>query len=125
MKSVVSSSSAPQAVGPYSQAIIANGFVFCSGQIPLDPVTQELISGGVQEQTDRVMQNLQAVLEAADSSLEKVVKATVFVKDLNDFSAVNEVYASYFVDQPPARECVEVARLPKDVLVEISVIALV
>jgi len=123
MKTIISTDKAPQAVGPYSQAVQVGDLLFCSGQIALDPVTQEIISGGVQEQTHRVLDNLKEVLEAAGSSLEKVVKASVFVKDMNDFGLVNEVYSSYFSDSPPARECVEVARLPKDVLVEISVIA--
>lgn len=125
MKTLVSTELAPKAVGPYSQAVSANGMLYCSGQIPLDPVTQEIVSGGVQEQTYQVMENLKAVLEAADSSFDQVVKATIFVKDMNDYSVINEVYGSYFAEKPPARECVEVSRLPKDVLVEVSVIAVV
>ena len=125
MKTVISTDSAPQAVGPYSQAVVANGMVYCSGQIPLDPVTQEIVSGGVQEQAYQVMENLKVVLEAAGSSFEQVVKSTIFVKSLEDYSVVNKVYGSYFVEKPPARECVEVSRLPKDVLVEVSVIAVV
>lgn len=125
MKTVVSTDAAPAALGPYSQAIVANGMVYCSGQIAIDPVTNELVSGGVEAQTDRVLENLKIVLEAAGSSLERVVKASVFVKDLEDFGVVNEVYGSYFPGDAPARECVEVARLPKDVLVEISVMAMV
>lgn len=124
MKTIISTEKAPKAVGPYSQAVQAGNLLFCSGQIPIDPVTNELISGGIQEQTHRVMDNLQEVLEAAGSSLAQVVKATVFVKNMDDFGAVNEVYGSYFADEPPARETVEVARLPKDVLLEISLIAI-
>ena len=125
MKRVVVTESAPKAVGPYSQAIVAGNLVFCSGQIAIDPVTNELISGGVQEQTHRVMDNLKAVLEAAGSSLEQVVKVTIFLQDMNDYAVVNEVYGSYFAGDAPARECVEVARLPKDVQVEISLVSMV
>jgi 2-iminobutanoate/2-iminopropanoate deaminase len=124
MKTVISTEKAPKAVGPYSQAIKANGFIFCAGQIPLDPVTGEMVSGGAQEQTQRVLENVQAVLEAAGSSLEKVVKAQVFLKDLNDFAAMNEVYSSFFAEPYPARDTFQAAKLPKDSLVEISVIAL-
>jgi len=124
MKNIIVTEKAPKAVGPYSQAVKANGFVFCAGQIPLDPVTGEMVSGGIQEQTVRVFENLQAVLEAAGSSLEKVVKAQVFLQDLNDFAPMNEVYASYFAEPYPARDTFQVARLPKGALVEISVIAL-
>lgn len=125
MKRAITTDTAPDAVGPYSQAVQAGNLLFCSGQIALDPVTNELISGGVQEQTHRVMDNLQAVLEAAGSSLEQVVKTTIFLQDMNDYAVVNEVYGSYFAGDAPARECVEVSRLPKDVLVEISLIAVV
>lgn len=124
MKKIISTDKAPKAVGPYSQAVVAGDFVFCSGQIAIDPVTQEIISGGVQEQTHRVMDNLIEVLKAAGSSLDKVVKTSVFVKNMDDFGLVNEVYGSYFSDEPPARDTVEVSRLPKDVLVEVSVVAL-
>ncbi|MGE3278689.1 MAG: RidA family protein [Candidatus Altimarinota bacterium] len=124
MKTVVSTDRAPKAVGPYSQAIKANGLVFCAGQIPLDPVTGEMISGGIQEQTLRVFENIRAVLEAAGSSLEKVVKAQVFLQDLNDFAAMNEVYASFFAEPYPARDTFQVAKLPKGALVEISITAL-
>jgi 2-iminobutanoate/2-iminopropanoate deaminase len=115
---------APQAIGPYSQAVKVNGFVFCSGQIPLDPVTMQIIEGDVKAQTERVLANLRAVLEAAGSSLGKVVKTTVFLLDMNDFAAMNEVYAIYFNDNRPARSTVQVARLPRDVRVEIDVVAL-
>lgn len=123
MKDRVQSDSAPKAIGPYSQAIKANGFVFASGQIPLDPATMQIVEGGIREQTERVMNNLAAVLEAAGSSLERVVKTTVYLKDLSDFTEMNEVYGSFFKETPPARSTVEVARLPRDVRVEIDVIA--
>ena len=115
---------APAAIGPYSQGIVVNNLFFSSGQIPLTAEGQ-LVEGDVKEQTHQVFQNLKAVLEAAGASLETVVKATVFIKDMNDFAAVNEVYGEYFSAHKPARSCVEVARLPKDVLIEIEVIALV
>jgi 2-iminobutanoate/2-iminopropanoate deaminase len=124
MKEVVATNGAPKAIGPYSQAIRANGLVFCSGQIPLDPATNQLIAGDVVAQTDRVLKNLTAVLTEAGSSLEKVVKTTVFLKSMGDFAAMNETYGKFFTQNPPARSTVEVARLPKDVLVEIDVIAL-
>lgn len=116
---------APQAIGPYSQAVKVNGFVFCSGQIPLDPATMQVIEGDAKAQTERVLSNLRAVLEAAGSSLEQVVKTTVFLLDMNDFAAMNEVYASFFSSNRPARSTVQVARLPRDVRVEIEVVALV
>lgn len=125
MKDRVQTDNAPKAIGPYSQAIIANGFVFASGQIPLDPDTMQLIEGGVREQTERVMKNLKAVLEASGSSLDRIVKTTVFLADLNDFSDMNEVYGSFLGDMPPARSTVEVSRLPRDVRVEIDAIALI
>ncbi len=124
MRDVISTSDGPKAIGPYSQAIKANGFVFVSGQVAIDPVTNTLLSGDVAFQTDRVMKNLAGILKAAGSGLEKVVRATVFLKNMNDFAAMNEVYGRYFTSAPPARSTVEVARLPKDVLVEIDVIAL-
>jgi 2-iminobutanoate/2-iminopropanoate deaminase len=124
MRNVVSTPDAPKAIGPYSQAIRANGFVFVSGQVAIDPATQQVISGDVGAQTDRVLKNLSAILKAADSGLDKVVRSTVFLKNMNDFAAMNEVYGKYFSAAPPARSTVEVARLPKDVLVEIDVIAL-
>jgi len=123
MREVIATNDGPKAIGPYSQAIKANGFVFVSGQIPIDPATQQLIEGDVAVQTDRVLQNLSAILKAAGSSLEQVVKAGVFLKNMSDFAAMNEVYGRYFTQAPPARSTVEVARLPKDVLVEIDVIA--
>ena len=124
MREVIATKDGPAAIGPYSQAIKANGFVFVSGQIPLDPVTNTLVSGDVAFQTERVLKNLSGILNAAGTSLEKVVRATVFLKNMSDFAAMNEVYGKYFHTSPPARSTVEVARLPKDVLVEIDVIAL-
>ena len=124
MRDVITTKEAPQAIGPYSQAIRANGFVFTSGLIAIDPVTQQLITGDVAAQTDRVLKNLSAILTAAGSGLDRVVRTTVFLKNMNDFAAMNEVYGRYFTSAAPARSTVEVARLPKDVLVEIDVIAL-
>ena len=125
MKQVIATSQSPKAIGPYSQAIVSNGFVFVSGQIPLDPATGALVPGGIAEQTARVLENLQAVLAAAGSSLEQVVKTTVYLKDLSQFAAMNEVFARYFPQNPPARAAIEAARLPRDVLVEIDAIAAV
>jgi 2-iminobutanoate/2-iminopropanoate deaminase len=124
MRDVVSTKDAPQAIGPYSQAIKANGFIFTSGQIAIDPATQQVVAGDVAAQTDRVLRNLSEILEAAGSGLGKVVRSTVFLKNMNDFAAMNQVYGQYFSSDAPARSTVEVARLPKDVLVEIDVIAL-
>lgn len=124
MREIVSTKDAPQAIGPYSQAIKANGFVFTSGQIAIDPSTQQVVTGDVAAQTERVLRNLSEILEAAGSGLGKVLRSTVFLKDMNDFAAMNQVYAKYFSSAPPARSTVEVARLPKDVLVEIDVVAL-
>ena len=124
MREIISTKDAPQAIGPYSQAIKANGFVFVSGQIPIDPTTQQVIEGAVGAQTDRVLRNLSEILEAAGSGLGKVVRTTVFLKNMSEFAAMNEVYGKYFSSAPPARSTIEVARLPKDVLVEIDVIAL-
>lgn len=116
---------APAAIGPYSQAIVAGNLVFTAGQIPLDPKTMQMVEGDVAAQTERVLENIKAVLEAAGASLSSVVKTTVFLKDMNDFSAMNEVYARYFGDHRPARSTVEVARLPRDARVEIEAIAVV
>jgi 2-iminobutanoate/2-iminopropanoate deaminase len=124
MREVISTKDGPAALGPYSQAIRANGLVFVSGQVPIDPATMELVGGDVGVQTDRVIRNLAGILKAAGTGLEKVVRTTVFLKNMNDFTAMNEVYAKHFHTAPPARSTVEVARLPKDVLVEIDVIAL-
>jgi 2-iminobutanoate/2-iminopropanoate deaminase len=127
VKKVVKTDGAPGALGPYSQAIVAGGMVYCAGQIPLDPATGNIVSGGIAEQTEQVLKNLRAVLKAAGSDLDRAVKTTVFIKDMNDFGAMNEVYGrpEYFGAQPPARSTVEVARLPRDVAVEIEVVALV
>ncbi|MGA2966046.1 MAG: RidA family protein [Terriglobales bacterium] len=123
MREVVATDQAPKAIGPYSQAIRAQGLIFTSGQIPLDPVTGQIVAGGILEQTDQVLKNLAAVLHSAGSSLEKALRCTVFLKSMGDFAAMNEVYGRYFKQSPPARSTVEVARLPKDVLVTIDVIA--
>lgn len=124
MREVISTDAGPKAIGPYSQAIKANGFVFVSGQVPFDPATQQLVVGDIAVQTERVLQNLSGILKAAGSSLDKAVKVGVFLKNISDFAAMNEVYGRYFTQAPPARSTVEVARLPKDVLIEIDVIAL-
>jgi len=124
MRDVITTKEGPQAIGPYSQAIRANGFIFVSGQVAIDPANQQFIAGDVAAQTDRAIKNLAGILKAAGSSLEKVVRATVFLKNMSDFAAMNEVYGKYFSSAPPARSTVEVARLPKDALVEIDVIAL-
>ena len=124
MREVISTKDAPQAIGPYSQAVRANGLVFVSGQVAINPATQQVVNGDVAAQTERVLKNIAAILRAADSGLEKVVRTTVFLKNMGDFAAMNEVYGRYFNSAPPARSTVEVSRLPKDVLVEIDVIAL-
>jgi 2-iminobutanoate/2-iminopropanoate deaminase len=124
MRVVIATDQAPQAIGPYSQAIRAAGLLFTSGQIPIDPATQQVISGDISAQTDRVLKNVSAILQASGSSLDNVLRCTVFLKNMGDFAAMNEVYGRYFKKAPPARSTVEVARLPKDVLVEIDVIAL-
>ena len=124
MRQVIATNDGPKAIGPYSQAIKASGLIFLSGQIPLEPATQQLIAGDVAAQTERVLQNIAGILRAAGTSLSQVVKTTVFLKSMNDFAAMNEVYGRHFTADPPARSTVEVARLPKDVLVEIEVIAL-
>ena len=124
MRDIIATDQAPKAIGPYSQAIKAAGLIFTSGQVAIDPATQQVVAGDVAAQTERVLKNLAAVLKAAGSSLEKVLRCTVFLKNMGDFAAMNEVYGRYFSQAPPARSTVEVARLPKDVLVEIDVIAL-
>ena len=124
MREAISTKDGPKAIGPYSQAIKANGFVFVSGQVGIDPATQQVITGDVAAQTDRIMKNLEGILKAAGSGLDRVVRSTVFLKNIGDFGAMNEVYGTYFTSAPPARSTVEVARLPKDVAVEIDVIAL-
>lgn len=123
MKEIIHTDAAPKAIGPYSQATAWNGLVFCSGQIPLDPATGALIEGGIEDQTVRVLDSLKAVLEASGAGLDTVLKTTIFVKDLADFGKVNEIYGRYFPSNPPARATVEVARLPRDVKVEIDAIA--
>lgn len=124
MKKKIVTDHAPQAIGPYSQGIRSSGgFVFVSGQIPMDPATGELIEGGIAKQTARSLENLKAILEAEDFTLDDVVKTTVYLKNIEDFAAMNTVYARYFTSCPPARACVEVARLPKDALIEIDCVA--
>ncbi len=123
MKDIVLTDRGPKPIGPYSQAVKSNGFVFVSGQVALDPATGEFVGTEVREQTARVMENLKAILEAAGVSFTHVVKTTVYLKDMNDFTAMNEVYARYFTAAPPARSTVQAARLPKDALVEIDVVA--
>jgi len=124
MRDVVSTKDAPRAIGPYSQAIKAGDLVFLSGQIAIDPATSNIIEGNISAQTERVLKNISAILAAAGTSLERVVKTTVFLKNMSEFVAMNEVYGKFWKSAPPARSTVEVARLPKDVLVEIDVIAL-
>jgi len=123
VKDGVQTDNAPKAIGPYSQAIKTGGLIFASGQIPLNPETMQMVEGGIREQTERVMKNLQGVLEAAGSSLDRVVRTTVFLADLNDFTEMNEVYGRFFPGVPPARSTVQVARLPRDARVEIDAIA--
>jgi 2-iminobutanoate/2-iminopropanoate deaminase len=125
MKEIISTTKAPAAIGPYSQAVSINNLIYTSGVIPINPVDGTVVEGGIKEQANRVLTNLSALLESSGSSLDKVVKTTVFIKDMNDFTTLNEVYATYFTKDFPARSCVEVARLPKDVLVEIEAIALI
>lgn len=124
MKKIISTEKAPAAIGPYSQAIEVNNMVFTSGVIPIIPETGELVSGGIEEQADQAIGNLAALLAEAGVDMDNVIKTTVFIKDMNDFTKVNEVYAKYFTSQFPARSCVEVARLPKDVLIEIEAIGM-
>ena len=123
MREIVATEAAPQAIGPYSQAICVGDFVFTSGQIPIDPQTGVFVAGGITEQTEQVLRNLAEVLRAAGTSLEAVVKTTVFLADMDDFAAMNEVYGRYFSNEPPARSTVQAARLPRDARVEIDAIA--
>ncbi len=123
MKDIVVTNRGPKPIGPYSQAIKSNGFLFISGQVGVDPVSGEFAGPSIQQQTERMLENVKAILEAGGASLSHVVKTTVFLKDMNDFAAMNEVYARYFTAAPPARSTVQVARLPKDALVEIEVVA--
>ena len=125
MKEIISTEKGPKAIGPYSQAVKANGFIFTAGQISLDPATGQIVEGDVARQTARVLDNLKAILEAGGSSLDQAVKATVYLKDMNAFAAMNEVYGRYFAKNPPSRSTVEAARLPRDVRVEIDLIAVV
>jgi 2-iminobutanoate/2-iminopropanoate deaminase len=124
VKQIIATEHAPQAIGPYSQAVLAGGFVFASGQIPIDPETGQFVEGGIAEQTEQVLRNISNLLEAAGTSLARVVKTTVFLADMNDFAAMNDVYARFFGEQPPARSTVQAARLPRDARVEIEVVAL-
>lgn len=123
MKEIIKTDKAPAAIGPYSQAVKFSNLIFTSGQIPFVPETGQVVEGDVQAQTRQSLENVKAILESQGTSLDNVIKTTVFIKDMNDFPKVNEIYASYFTANQPARSCVEVARLPKDVLVEIEVIA--
>ncbi|HEY6391434.1 MAG TPA: RidA family protein [Bryobacteraceae bacterium] len=125
MRETVSTDKAPKAIGPYSQAVIYNGIAYLSGQIPLNPANNQLLEGDIAAQTERVLENLKAVLEACGASLESVLKTTVFLKDMADFPAMNEVYSRYFTTNPPARSTVQAAKLPRDVSVEIDAIAAV
>jgi 2-iminobutanoate/2-iminopropanoate deaminase len=122
-KKIIATKDAPQAIGPYSQAVVFGNFIFISGQIPIIPKNGELILGGIEEQTEQVLKNLEAILKSSNSSLINVLKTTVFITDLNDFGKMNKVYEKFFKDNPPARSTVEVSRLPKEVLVEIEAIA--
>ena len=124
LKKVVDTDRAPAAIGPYSQGIVAGQFLFVSGQTPLDPATEKLVDGGIKEQTKGALDNIVGILEAAGTGLDKVVKVTVYLEDMNDFAAMNEVYASYFGSEQPARCAIEVSRLPKDAKVEIDAIAI-
>lgn len=123
MKQVITTNKAPGAIGPYSQAIKANGFIFISGQLPVDPTSGQFAQGGIVAQTKQSLENVKAILAQADCTLDDVVKTTVFIKDMNDFAIMNKMYAEYFTRDCPARACFEVARLPKDALVEVEVIA--
>ena len=125
MKKTVATEKAPKAIGPYSQAVVHNGLAFLSGQIPLDPASGQVVEGDIAVQTTRVLENLKAVLEACGSGLDRVVKTTVYIKDMGEFAKMNELYGKYFLQNPPARSTVEAARLPRDVRVEIDAIAIV
>ena len=123
MKTIIATTNAPAAIGPYSQAVKSGNMVFTSGQIPIDPTTGQVVYGPADVHAKQAMLNLKAVLEAAGSNMDKIIKTTVFIKNMDDFAAINTVYASFFTAEPPARSCEEVARLPKDVLVEVEAIA--
>ncbi|CUU04355.1 endoribonuclease L-PSP [Candidatus Thermokryptus mobilis] len=124
-KRIIYTEKAPKPIGPYSQAVIAGNLIFTAGQIPIDPTTNQVVQGDIKEQTRRVLENLRAILEAVGSTFDDVVKVTIYMKDLNEFSAMNEVYSEYFKNSPPARTTVEVSRLPRDVKIEIDLIAIV
>ncbi len=124
MKQIIATNKAPQAIGPYSQAVVHDGIAYVSGQIPMDPASGDLVGGDVAVQTERVLENLKAILAACGSSMADVLKVTVYLRDMNDFAAMNQVYARYFPDQPPARAAIQAARLPKDVAVEMDAIAI-
>ncbi|PKK81515.1 MAG: reactive intermediate/imine deaminase [Thermoplasmata archaeon HGW-Thermoplasmata-2] len=123
MKEAVKTENAPAAIGPYSQAVKANGFIFVSGQLPINPATGQLAAGTIEEQTEQALRNVQAILEAAGAGMENIVKTTIFLRDMNDFARVNETYAQFFKGCPPARSTVQVARLPKDAAIEIEMTA--
>lgn len=123
MKEIINTTKAPAAIGPYSQAVLSNGMLYTSGQIAIDPSTNQLIEGNITEETTQVMENLKEVLTAAKMNFSQVLKCTIFLKDMNQYASINKVYSAYFSENPPAREAVEVSRLPKDVNVEISIIA--
>lgn len=123
MKEIISTDKAPAAIGPYSQAVKVGNLLFTSGMIPIDPATNTLVEGGIEVQAERALENVKALLEASGTSMDKVVKTVVFIKNMDDFAKVNEIYARYFTSDFPARSCVEVARLPKDVLIEMEAIA--
>jgi 2-iminobutanoate/2-iminopropanoate deaminase len=125
MKKIISTDRAPQAIGPYSQAVVSNGFAFLSGQIPLNPATGQMIDGDISAQTERVFENIKGLLEACGSSLDRVVKTTVFIKDMGEFAKMNDVYKRYFPENAPARSTIEASRLPRDVGIEIECIAVV
>ncbi len=123
MKEIIATDKAPAAIGPYSQAVKVGNLLFTSGMIPIDPATNTLVEGGIEVQAERALENVKALLEASGTSLDKVIKTVVFIKNMDDFAKVNEIYAKYFTENFPARSCVEVARLPKDVLIEMEAIA--
>lgn len=125
MKKVISTKKAPAAIGPYSQGVMVNNFLFISGQLPMDPETMEMVTGDIQQQTKQSLENIKAILEEAGLNFNNVIKTTVFIKDMDDFAKINEIYGNYFNENKPARACVEVARLPKDAGVEIEAIAAV
>jgi len=123
MKTVINTDLAPKAIGPYSQAIMLNDFLFASGQIAIDPKKGEIVEGGIEDQTRQVMENIKNILAACEMDFSNIVKTTIFLTDLNNFALVNDIYGSYFKQEPPARSCVEVSRLPKGALIEIEIIA--